>query len=633
MHFCPRGSVGTELNCNNARSISVKLSILLGVAATIFSIEPSIAQTMQPIEINPPLTTSDSNGVDFSSGQVRIPITLLTYSVSPNGSPVTMSIMAPRLPAVPIPDPASMYGPALYESMSYNFYRLLQATRYGQKLIMPGANGNAMSFLSSQSNGSKIYLPILDEGGLAPMGFIPAGTAAELYFASDGTQAYFADPTSQNDIINPATQIAFPDGEKWNLIYNTAAFSFGPWNRLKFVLSSRGYGIQFSYLIDSLSGTNANTERRWRAITKVTYFNRATNYCDTTTATDCAAISTMKSSATIEYSATDGSVIFHTPTYRTGYKMKLGNSLEVQDLAVAGSTKTYTFSSISNGDLGVGQYTDSNGTYTYAFATEIQEGSGCPCSGTTYGSRNDPQGNTIATWADINSAFISAAINEKGLTTGPKYMMGKIVGMDVYGPTGTTYNSINYQADNRGNILKQMSGPPTGAPITLFTRTFASECFNPKTCNKPTSAADANGNTTTYTYSPDHGGVLTETGPAVGGVAPVKRYSYGQRYAWIKNSAGAFVHAGDPIWVLLTEKSCNATATNVATDSCSGGASDEVVTAYDYGPDTGLVGNNLLVRGKAVTASGVTLRTCYGYDDSGNKIWETTPRAGLAACY
>lgn len=71
---------------------------------------------------------------------------------------------------------------------------------------------------------------------------------------------------------------------------------------------------------------------------------------------------------------------------------------------------------------------------------------------------------------------------------------------------------------------------------------------------------------------------------------------------------------------------------------CAGGASDEVVTRYDYGPDTGSVGNNLLLRGKVVTAQdadGVirSYRTCYGYDALGNKIWETSPRAGLSACY
>ncbi len=66
-------------------------------------------------------------------------------------------------------------------------------------------------------------------------------------------------------------------------------------------------------------------------------------------------------------------------------------------------------------------------------------------------------------------------------------------------------------------------------------------------------------------------------------------------------------------------------------NACSGGSGDEVVTTYDYGPDSGP--NNLFLRGVAVTADGVTLRTCYGYDANGHKTYETKPRAGLASCY
>jgi hypothetical protein len=148
---------------------------------------------------------------------------------------------------------------------------------------------------------------------------------------------------------------------------------------------------------------------------------------------------------------------------------------------------------------------------------------------------------------------------------------------------------------------------------------------------------DANGNRTDYTYDATHGGVLTETASAdTNGVRAVKRYAYTQRYVWIKNSSGGFVHASSPVWLLIEERSCRATAT--VGNACAGGAADEVITSYDYGPDTGLVGNNLWLRGKTVTAQdsdGVirSLRTCFGYDRDGNKTFETSPRAGLAGCY
>jgi hypothetical protein len=65
-------------------------------------------------------------------------------------------------------------------------------------------------------------------------------------------------------------------------------------------------------------------------------------------------------------------------------------------------------------------------------------------------------------------------------------------------------------------------------------------------------------------------------------------------------------------------------------NACAGGANDEVVTTYDYGPNGGP--NNLLLRGKVVTFAGQSRRTCYGHDLYGNQISETEPRAGLTSC-
>jgi hypothetical protein len=139
-----------------------------------------------------------------------------------------------------------------------------------------------------------------------------------------------------------------------------------------------------------------------------------------------------------------------------------------------------------------------------------------------------------------------------------------------------------------------------------------------KTCNKPSAVIDGNGNQTDFTYDSSHGGTLTVTSPAVAGGRPELRYTYVQRKAWYLGSNG--VMAGDPnqIWVLSTESVCAA------------GSNCTMVTTYDYGPDSGP--NNLLVRGKAVVADGVTHRSCYGHDKQGNKIWETSPNANPSSC-
>lgn len=154
-----------------------------------------------------------------------------------------------------------------------------------------------------------------------------------------------------------------------------------------------------------------------------------------------------------------------------------------------------------------------------------------------------------------------------------------------------------------------------------------------KRCNKPIAQIDANGNQTDFTYDPAHGGVLTETGPAVNGVRPQTRYAYVQRQAWIKTGSGSYVATGQPVWLLASKSICKTSAaTGNPAWPCSAGAGDEVRTLYDYGPDSGP--NNLLLRGVVDDATGEALRTCYSYDWRGNKVSETKPKGttALATC-
>ena len=209
-------------------------------------------------------------------------------------------------------------------------------------------------------------------------------------------------------------------------------------------------------------------------------------------------------------------------------------------------------------------------------------------------------------------------------------------------------NSLNYEYDGRGNVtvVRQRARPASGLGDLVQTAEYPETCVNRITCNRPISMTDARGNTTDYTYDPAHGGVLTQTGPAVPttqndgtivSVRPQTRYEYAQRYARIR-SGGGYVQAPTPIWVLLRERYCRTTAALGST--CAGGSADEVITDYDYGPDSGP--NNLFLRGKTVTAQTYTWpnqtptvavhRTCYGYDQRGRRISETQPNAHLTSC-
>ncbi|HEX9964469.1 MAG TPA: hypothetical protein VGB04_05745, partial [Allosphingosinicella sp.] len=190
-----------------------------------------------------------------------------------------------------------------------------------------------------------------------------------------------------------------------------------------------------------------------------------------------------------------------------------------------------------------------------------------------------------------------------------------------------------YGYDGRGNISKATRYPrpgvlnPDGSTPAPTMVEAAYDIQNPMAQTKPLWMKDANGNVTTWTWSNLHGGILTETGPAVDGIAPQKRHSYVQRFARTVGGSAA----GPAVWLLDRMSFCK--AGNPSGAGCALGSADEVITAYDYGADDGSA-TNLLLRGQAVTAGGLTLRTCYAYDSQGRKISETSPRgtAGLAAC-
>jgi YD repeat-containing protein len=174
--------------------------------------------------------------------------------------------------------------------------------------------------------------------------------------------------------------------------------------------------------------------------------------------------------------------------------------------------------------------------------------------------------------------------------------------------------------------------PKVGSPLTQVTLSanYDSACTIPVKCNKPNWVKDGLLNETDYKYDPTHGGVLTATLPAdSNGIRPQTRYTYTQRLAWVLNASGAYVQSAAPIWVLATESNCRTSAASSTGTGCTV-AGDEVVKTYEYGPDAGP--NNLFLRGMAVTADGVTHRTCYGYDPRGKKISETEPAAGLTSC-
>jgi RHS repeat-associated protein len=182
------------------------------------------------------------------------------------------------------------------------------------------------------------------------------------------------------------------------------------------------------------------------------------------------------------------------------------------------------------------------------------------------------------------------------------------------GPSET----YSYTRSNLSRVVYNQGLPSQ----TQIDAEYPSSCTNPKTCNKPLWVSDAKGNRTHYTYHEPSGQVATITSPAnKKGLVAVKRVGYEQKQAYFYNESGSKTY-GSPIWLKTSEKTCINSAT--VGDACSG--NDEVVTRYEYHHD------NLLLTGMTVTADGMTRRTCYGYDQYGNKTYEVAPNANLTSC-
>ncbi len=172
-----------------------------------------------------------------------------------------------------------------------------------------------------------------------------------------------------------------------------------------------------------------------------------------------------------------------------------------------------------------------------------------------------------------------------------------------------------YAPAGRGNLTKLTKGgtvmtaeyPPT---CTASTRRY---------CNKPIWTSDGKGNKTHYTYHPDSGELLSITYPPdkAGKVAQT-RYGYEQ-----KQARHFYTPLLTPIWLKTSESFC---ADSNYSNGCAGG--DEVITRYEYNHD------NLFMTGMTVYSQkdNKTLRTCYEYDDYGNRIGETQPKANLSSC-
>lgn len=420
-----------------------------------------------------------------------------------------------------------------------------------------------------------------------------------------------------------ADSITHPNGIQTSFHYRSV--NIGPGHqavRIQSVTTNMGYQFKYNYASNTYDGTPG-----YFTLTSIVAINNTVEYCDPNADT-CSLTGSWPHlqylTGTLDGGVTDAN---GGTTYITSSLVGATGHVTIQTPDKTSPNYDYTMpfrpSAPLSDQYAVSSVTVNGKTTSYAITN-----SGLP-AGQQLVTSSAPLSQQYSYTAISNVPGITKEVDPLGRTTTFTYDAFNRL-LSVTPPEG---NSTNYTYDTNGNILTATLHPKTGSGSTPLSESWTysiSTCSSsPNTCNQPVTHTDPRGKVTSFTYDSTSGQVLTETDPAdANGINPVKRYAYTQRYAYIKDATGAYVPESTGIWLLTSEKTCQTTAT--VSGACAGGSSDEIETDYDYGPNSGP--NNLLLRGKVVTSNGTSLRTCYGYDNFGNKISETMPRAGLTSC-
>lgn len=631
---------------------SVRSAIL--ASATLACISPAIAQQ---IGLAPPqFSTVDQNGINLTTGGIFVPS--VGVAIGPTGDA--------KLSSNPTPISAGMHGVINSDYGPYS-YEDGGCIVEGQPTYTVYVDGDYEAFTDSMDYGDCSWRPDFgpgDKGGTLNTD----SSNRYVYTRSDGMIAYFskdiADETPGSgrgtmEIYGTpganrgrVTAIVYPNGKRLDFRYKSSIIRNPSYyvHRLQSISSNYGYMLKYGYEQVSLTPLDYAGLIKWVNITSITAVNLAQQYCDPV-ADACPNGSSWRS---VQYSRpSNGSLERHAldssgATTVFGYRAQANNLardlLTVKFPGSLSADKTYTYatsSSVPGGVLPISQVSTPGGNWTYSYSQATD--SACISNRCLITQRTDPAGqvyvfksvlrpNSYGAY-DITgkiARFKDENLREK-IVVYENYLTSAINPYRVKSVKMPEGNEDIYSYDGRNNItgIQTKAKPSSGLPDIVQSAVYPSSCASLIYCNKPTSITDGRGNQTSYSYSTVHGGVLTETGPAdANGVRPQVRSEYAQRYAWVKASNGSYVQAATPIWLKIKDEFCRTTAATGG--NCAGGAADEVVTEYDYGPNSGP--NNLSVRGVAVTSEGQTLRTCYSYDKFGNRISETKPAANLSTC-
>lgn len=427
------------------------------------------------------------------------------------------------------------------------------------------------------------------------------------------------------------------DGETWRYYYYNPPGCNTKY--LRAVVSNAGYAVQYSYVNEACPTSGGSG---FGAPKSVIGINLAHQYCNFSGGAICVADANATSKATFIYNSSDGTVLVTLPngeqkkftfTYSSGAWLPF-----VSNVSIPGTARSisYTYGAMGQCIDQIAVKTAVKDGRTWTYEQDGWDNSDRVCVGAVI-DRIDPAGNRVKAFTPENDGGPGASTYQGADSRGYSTYIDELsrsweqfAGAGITAlPEGDSYLLVY---DNRRNISSITAVPKsgTGQNVLIYSASFPPDCNNPIVCNKPAYTRDANNNQTDYTYDQMHGGTLSMLGPrpSAGAPRPLKLFTYTQKTAYVKNASGALVSTGESIWLPLTETQCQ-TVANGNSPVCDSSA-QSVVTTYFYGANG--TADDLLLHGIELTSGGITLRTCYTYDEWGRRVSETKPPANLASC-
>ena len=444
------------------------------------------------------------------------------------------------------------------------------------------------------------------------------------YTTRDGTVVRFQSPGVGNNSSGQISSITKPNGLTTNFWYKSQQFcekdgttcvgTPDTLTRLQSVTTNTGYHLKFIYGLGSSSTPKfLFDEDAWSRLAQVIAINTAFDYCDAN-ADDCGTLPHAWPSVTIsqQTGGINQAIDVWTDALANATNSTVTDGTLTSIQSPANPSVDFSLTYDANGR--VATFTRGGGTWNYTYADNGTQRT------TTV---TQPGGGSKIYVSDTSTRELLSVTDELGHTTSYQY--------DSFArPTRITKPEGNYTQltyDARGNVTETRNVAKAGSGLTdiVSSAAFPASCTNAKTCNEATSATDARGNTSDYTYDVNHGGVLTVTQPAstTGAVRPQVRYGYTALSAYYKNSSGTIVADPAQIYELTSASTCQ-------TGSSCTGTADEVKATIAYG--SAGVANNLLPTSvsKGSGDGALTATTSRAYDIFGNVTSIDGPLAGTA---